>query len=139
MERAVIPRGVEARAEEGIIFRVSEPLHGQIDIQDGVFLQGIFDTYSLVPMYEAPTIDVAIIESGAQLADMANWQFQRSLRRPATQLCSDWTAYPQVADFGPAERLWVISGACSASSKRGVGFEHRGARASQRTDHMSVY
>ena len=63
--RAVNPRGVEAQAEGGIIFGLSAALYGQIEIENGVPVQGNFDTYPLVRMSEAPPIDVAIIESGA--------------------------------------------------------------------------
>lgn len=68
--RAVNPRGIEAQAESGIIFGLSAALYGQVDIQDGVPMQGNFDTYRLVRMNEAPAIDVAIIDSGAQLTGM---------------------------------------------------------------------
>ena len=68
--RAVNPRGIEAQAEGGVIFGLSALLYGQIDIQNGVPMQGNFDTYRILRMNEAPAIDVAIIESGAALTGM---------------------------------------------------------------------
>ncbi|HTV20158.1 MAG TPA: molybdopterin cofactor-binding domain-containing protein [Polyangiaceae bacterium] len=68
--RAVNPRGIEAQAEGGVIFGLSALLYGQIDIQNGVPMQGNFDTYRLVRMNEAPPVDVAIIESGAAITGM---------------------------------------------------------------------
>jgi isoquinoline 1-oxidoreductase subunit beta len=68
--RSVNPRGIEAQCEGGIIFGLSAALYGQIDIQNGAPVQGNFDTYKLVRMNEAPPVDVAIIESGAQLTGM---------------------------------------------------------------------
>jgi isoquinoline 1-oxidoreductase subunit beta len=68
--RAVNPRGIEAQAEGGIIFGLSAALYGQIEIENGVPVQGNFDTYPLVRMSEAPPIDVNIIESGADLTGM---------------------------------------------------------------------
>jgi isoquinoline 1-oxidoreductase beta subunit len=68
--RAVNPRGIEAQAEGGIMFGLSAALYGQIDIENGVPVQGNFDTYRLVRMNEAPPVDVAILESGAPLTGM---------------------------------------------------------------------
>jgi isoquinoline 1-oxidoreductase subunit beta len=68
--RSVNPRGIEAQCEGGIIFGLSAALYGQIDIQNGAPVQGNFDTYKLVRMNQAPPVDVAIIESGAQLTGM---------------------------------------------------------------------
>jgi isoquinoline 1-oxidoreductase beta subunit len=68
--RAVNPRGIEAQAEGSVMFGLSALLYGQIDIQNGVPMQGNFDTYRILRMNEAPAVDVAIIESGAPLTGM---------------------------------------------------------------------
>jgi isoquinoline 1-oxidoreductase beta subunit len=68
--RAVNPRGIEAQAEGGIIFGLSAALYGQIDIVNGVPMQGNFDTYRLIRMNQAPAIDVGIIDSGATITGM---------------------------------------------------------------------
>jgi isoquinoline 1-oxidoreductase beta subunit len=68
--RAVNPRGIEAQAEGSIMFGLSAALYGQIDIENGVPVQGNFDSYRLVRMNEAPPVDVAILESGAPLTGM---------------------------------------------------------------------
>jgi isoquinoline 1-oxidoreductase subunit beta len=68
--RAVNPRGIEAQAEGSIMFGLSAALYGQIDIENGVPVQGNFDTYRLIRMNEAPPVDVAILESGAPLTGM---------------------------------------------------------------------
>jgi isoquinoline 1-oxidoreductase subunit beta len=68
--RAINPRGIEAQAEGGIIFGLSAALYGQIDIVNGVPMQGNFDTYRLIRMNQAPAIDVAIIDSGATITGM---------------------------------------------------------------------
>lgn len=68
--RAVNPRGIEAQTEGGIIFGLSAALYGRIDLEAGVPTQGNFDTYRLLRINEAPEIDVAIIDSGADITGM---------------------------------------------------------------------
>jgi isoquinoline 1-oxidoreductase beta subunit len=68
--RAVNPRGIEAQCEGSIMFGLSALLYGQIDIENGVPVQDNFDTYRLIRMNQAPPVDVAIIESGADLTGM---------------------------------------------------------------------
>jgi isoquinoline 1-oxidoreductase beta subunit len=68
--RAVNPRGVEAQAEGGIIYGLTAALYGQIDLEAGRPVQGNFDTYRLLRMNESPEIDVAIIDSGANITGM---------------------------------------------------------------------
>jgi CO/xanthine dehydrogenase Mo-binding subunit len=45
-------------------------LYGQIDLEAGRPVQGNFDTYRLLRMNESPEIDVAILESGANITGM---------------------------------------------------------------------
>jgi len=68
--RAVNPRGIEAQAEGSVMFGLTALLYGQIEIQNGVPMQANFDTYRILRMNEAPAVDVAIIESGANLTGM---------------------------------------------------------------------
>jgi isoquinoline 1-oxidoreductase beta subunit len=68
--RAVNPRGIEAQAEGGIIYGLTAALYGQIDLEAGRPVQGNFDTYRLLRMNESPEIDVAILESGANITGM---------------------------------------------------------------------
>jgi isoquinoline 1-oxidoreductase beta subunit len=68
--RAVNPRGIEAQCEGSIMFGLSALLYGKIDIENGVPVQDNFDGYQLLRMNQAPPVDVAIIDSGAQLTGM---------------------------------------------------------------------
>ncbi|HKO90572.1 MAG TPA: molybdopterin cofactor-binding domain-containing protein, partial [Polyangiaceae bacterium] len=68
--RAINPRGIEAQVQGSVIFGLSAALYGQIDIEAGRPTQSNFDTYRLLRMNEAPEVDVAIIESGADITGM---------------------------------------------------------------------
>jgi CO/xanthine dehydrogenase Mo-binding subunit len=68
--RAINPRGIEAQVQGGVIFGLSAALYGQIDIEAGRPIQSNFDTYRLLRMSEAPEVDVAILESGADITGM---------------------------------------------------------------------
>jgi len=65
--RAVNPAGVRAQIEGGVVFALSAALKGEITIAHGAAVQNNFDGYDLVRMPEAPTVEVHIVDSGAEL------------------------------------------------------------------------
>jgi isoquinoline 1-oxidoreductase beta subunit len=60
---AVNPDIVRAQIEGGAIFGISAALYGRITVANGRVEQGNFDSYPVVRMREAPTIEVHLIES----------------------------------------------------------------------------
>lgn len=54
---------VEAQIQGGVVFGLSAALFGEITLARGRVVQGNFDTYPLVRMPQAPTVDVHIVPS----------------------------------------------------------------------------
>lgn len=65
--RAINPAGVRQQIEGGVIFGLSAALKGEITIAQGAAQQTNFDGYDLMRLPEAPTVEVHIVESGAEL------------------------------------------------------------------------
>ena len=61
--RVVNPDGAKAQIEGGIIFGASAALYNAIDIEKGRIVQTNFDTYRVMRIDEAPTIEVYFVES----------------------------------------------------------------------------
>ena len=59
----VNPDTVRAQIEGGIIFGVTAALYGEITLKDGRVEQANFDTYRMLRMNEAPSIEVYIIQN----------------------------------------------------------------------------
>lgn len=62
---AVNPDVVRAQIEGGAIFGLSAVLYGLITVANGRIEQGNFDTYPVLRMFEAPQIDVHLVQSSA--------------------------------------------------------------------------
>jgi isoquinoline 1-oxidoreductase beta subunit len=60
---AVNPDTVQAQIQSAVIFGITAALYGQVTLKDGRVEQTNFDTYQMLRMNEAPTIEVYIIES----------------------------------------------------------------------------
>jgi len=61
--RVVNPDGAKAQMEGGIIFGASAALYNAIDIEKGRIVQTNFDTYRIMRIDEAPTIEVNFVDS----------------------------------------------------------------------------
>ena len=61
--RVVNPDGAKAQIEGGIIFGASAALYNAIDIEKGRVVQTNFDTYRVMRIDEAPTIEVHFVDS----------------------------------------------------------------------------
>ncbi|PXF32610.1 aldehyde dehydrogenase [Pokkaliibacter plantistimulans] len=59
----VNPDTVKAQIEGGAVFGLTAALYGAITVKDGQVQQSNFDTYQPVRMYEAPLVDVHIVDS----------------------------------------------------------------------------
>jgi isoquinoline 1-oxidoreductase beta subunit len=59
----VNPDTVQAQIQSAIIFGITAALHGQITVKNGRVEQGNFDSYQMLRIDEAPTIDVHIVQS----------------------------------------------------------------------------
>jgi isoquinoline 1-oxidoreductase subunit beta len=59
----VNPNQIVAQVKSSVIFGLSAAYFGEITLKEGRVQQGNFDTYPVVRMYQAPRIDVAIIDS----------------------------------------------------------------------------
>jgi len=59
----VNPDTVRAQIQGAIIFGIAAALYGEVTLKDGRVEQANFDTYQMVRMNEAPTIDVYIVQS----------------------------------------------------------------------------
>ena len=57
------PDTVEAQIQGAIVFGITAALHGEITLKNGRVEQGNFDSYQMLRMNEAPTIEVHIIQS----------------------------------------------------------------------------
>jgi isoquinoline 1-oxidoreductase beta subunit len=59
----VNPDTVRAQIQGAIIFGITSTLYGEITIKDGRVEQTNFDTYQILRINEAPTIEVHIVQS----------------------------------------------------------------------------
>jgi isoquinoline 1-oxidoreductase beta subunit len=59
----VNPDTVQAQIQSGIIFGATAALHGEITLKSGRVEQTNFDTYQMLRMDEAPTIEVHLVKS----------------------------------------------------------------------------
>jgi isoquinoline 1-oxidoreductase beta subunit len=60
---AINPDTIRAQIQGAIIFGITAALHGEITLKDGRVEQTNFDTYQILRMNEAPTIEVHIVQS----------------------------------------------------------------------------
>src|SRR5213075_902910 len=60
---AINPDTVQAQIQSGIIFGATAALYGEITLKNGRVEQTNFDTYQMLRMNEAPTIEVHIVQS----------------------------------------------------------------------------
>src|SRR5262249_39755842 len=60
---AVNPDTVQAQIQSAIIFGITAALHGQITLKNGRVEQSNFDNYQMLRMYEAPVIEVYIVQN----------------------------------------------------------------------------
>ncbi|HEY2659175.1 MAG TPA: xanthine dehydrogenase family protein molybdopterin-binding subunit [Caulobacteraceae bacterium] len=60
---AVAPDQVAAQMEGGICYGLAAALYGQITLKDGIVQQTNFDTYPVLRMNEAPTVETYILPS----------------------------------------------------------------------------
>jgi isoquinoline 1-oxidoreductase beta subunit len=63
--RTVNPDTIKAQIEGGIMFGTTAALYGEITLKEGRIVQSNFDTYQMLRINEAPTIEVYLIESNA--------------------------------------------------------------------------
>jgi isoquinoline 1-oxidoreductase beta subunit len=61
---AVSPDQIAAQMEGGTCYGLSAALHGEITLTDGAVDQSNFDTYRVLRMNEAPTVETHIVPSG---------------------------------------------------------------------------
>ncbi len=66
----VNPDTVRAQIEGAIIFGITAALYGEITLKSGRVEQGNFDTYRMLRMDEAPTIEVHIVRSSEEPGGM---------------------------------------------------------------------
>jgi isoquinoline 1-oxidoreductase beta subunit len=66
----VNPDTVRAQIEGAIMFGITAALYGQITLKNGRVEQGNFDTYQMLRMNEAPTIEVHIIQNSERPGGM---------------------------------------------------------------------
>lgn len=59
----VNPDTVRAQIEGGVMFGITAALYGNITVKDGRVEQGNFDSYQILRMNEAPTVEVYIVQS----------------------------------------------------------------------------
>ena len=66
----VNPDTVQAQIQSGIMFGATAALYGEITLKNGRVEQTNFDTYQMLRMNEAPSIDVHIVKSSQPLGGM---------------------------------------------------------------------
>jgi isoquinoline 1-oxidoreductase subunit beta len=59
----VNPDTVRAQIQSAVMFGVTAALYGEITLKDGRVEQTNFDTYQILRMSEAPTVEVHIVQS----------------------------------------------------------------------------
>jgi isoquinoline 1-oxidoreductase beta subunit len=60
---AVNPDTVRAQIESAVMFGITAALYGEITLKDGRVEQANFDTYPILRINEAPTVEVHIVQS----------------------------------------------------------------------------
>jgi isoquinoline 1-oxidoreductase beta subunit len=63
--QVVNPDGIASQIEGGVVFAISAILHSEIEIKDGKVIQGNFDQYPVLRMYDTPQVRVAVVKSTA--------------------------------------------------------------------------
>ncbi len=64
---ALDPGNIEAQVQGGLNFGLAAAMTGEITVKDGAVEQGNFHDYDSIRMYQAPSIEVAILESGKKI------------------------------------------------------------------------
>jgi isoquinoline 1-oxidoreductase beta subunit len=64
----VNPDTVQAQIQSAINFGITAALHGEVTVKDGRVEQANFDTYQMLRINEAPTIEVHIVQSTRRAA-----------------------------------------------------------------------
>jgi isoquinoline 1-oxidoreductase subunit beta len=59
----VNPDTVRAQVQSGVVFGITAALHGEITLKNGRVEQSNFDTYEMLRIDEAPTIEVHIVQN----------------------------------------------------------------------------
>ncbi|WP_431200892.1 molybdopterin cofactor-binding domain-containing protein [Mucilaginibacter sp. P19] len=77
---AVNPDGVKAQMESGIIFSISMAMYGELTFVNGELQQNNFYDYRITRMYEAPRINVYIVDSKEKMGVPENVQFRQQHR-----------------------------------------------------------
>ena len=62
---AIAPDQIAAQVEGGTCYGLSAALYGEVTLKDGVVQQTNFDTYRVLRMNEAPTVETHVLPSGA--------------------------------------------------------------------------
>ncbi len=60
---ALDPRNIEAQVFGGMSFGLTAAIMGEITVENGAVVQGNFDEYDSLRMYQAPAFEVAILEN----------------------------------------------------------------------------
>jgi isoquinoline 1-oxidoreductase beta subunit len=60
---AVNPDTVQAQIQSGVMFGITAALYGEITLKNGRVEQANFDTYKILRMNEAPTVEVHIVQN----------------------------------------------------------------------------
>ncbi len=60
---ALDPRNIEAQVFGGMSFGLTAAIMGEITVEDGRVVQGNFDEYDSLRMYQSPSFEVAILEN----------------------------------------------------------------------------
>jgi isoquinoline 1-oxidoreductase beta subunit len=66
----VNPDTVAAQVQSAVMFGVTAALYGKISVVDGRVEQGNFDTYQMLRIDEAPSVEVHILPSSAEPGGM---------------------------------------------------------------------
>jgi isoquinoline 1-oxidoreductase beta subunit len=60
----VNPLSVEMQVQGAIVYALTAALYGEITIEDGAAVQSNFDTYQMLRMADAPSVETVIVPSG---------------------------------------------------------------------------
>lgn len=64
---ALDPGNIEAQVQGGLNFGLAAAMTGEITVKDGAVEQGNFHDYDSIRMYQASSVEVAILESGKKI------------------------------------------------------------------------
>jgi isoquinoline 1-oxidoreductase beta subunit len=64
---AVNPQAVEAQVQGAVIYGLTAALYGKCDLQNGGVVQSNFHDYRMVNLQEAPSIEVALVDTGSAI------------------------------------------------------------------------